>query len=77
MLSALMGNRIDGLKNMFSAISGAQDPNAMLSQMAAQNPMVKRAMDIVQENGGDAKAAFYNTAKSLGIDPDSIMGMLK
>jgi hypothetical protein len=34
-------------------------------------------MTMVNNCGGDPKTAFYNMAKAKGIDPDSIINMLK
>lgn len=77
MMAALFGNRIGGIKNMMSAVRSAGNPEMMLQQMAGNNPMVKQALDLVQQNGGDAKAAFMNLAKQNGVDPDTILNMLK
>lgn len=32
---------------------------------------------INNQYGGDGKAAFYAKAKEMGIDPDSVLGLLK
>lgn len=77
MLQAIMGSRIGGVKQMMNALRSAGNPQFALQQMASGNPAVKQALDLVNQNGGDAKAAFYNLAQQYGIDPESIMGMLK
>jgi len=38
---------------------------------------MKKAIDYVNENGGNPKDAFYKLAKEIGIDPDSILNSLK
>ena len=41
------------------------------------NPQLKQAMDLVQQNGGDAEKAFYKLAEEKGVNPDDILNMLK
>ena len=81
MLQALNGSKIGGIlapiKNMMQTVQSAGNPNMMLQQLAGKNPAVKQALDIIQQNGGDAKAAFEATAKQYGASPDEIINMLK
>ena len=41
------------------------------------NPQIKYVMDLVNQNGGDPKAAFYKLAEEKGIDPNEIINILK
>ena len=75
MLGALNQSRLMPIKNMMQAMRG--NPQMMLNQMAAQNPQVKQVLDYVQQNGGDAKAAFYKMAQEKGVNPDDVLSMLK
>jgi len=34
-------------------------------------------MKYIQQNGGNAKDAFYNMAKEKGINPDEILAVLQ
>ena len=81
MLQAINGGKIGGvlapIKNMMNTVQSAGNPMMMLQQMAGKNPAVKQALDIIQQNGGDAKAAFETTARQYGASPDEIMNMLK
>lgn len=43
----------------------------------SQNPQMQNVMNIVNQYGGDARTAFYETAKERGIDPNTIINMLK
>jgi len=61
---------------MMAGMKG-KDPSAMLKLMAANNPSVKQALDMVQQNGGNAEAAFRALAEQNGIDPDEVLGALK
>ena len=65
------------IKQMMSLVSGAQDPQAMLSRMMAGNPQMKQAMDIISASGGDARKAFYALAEEKGVDPQQILDMMK
>ena len=47
----------------------------MIQQMAAQNPNVKKAMDMCQ--GKNPEQVFKDMCRQNGIDPGQITGMLK
>ena len=48
-----------------------------VQQMSNNNPQMQQVMRVIQQNGGDARAAFYNTAKQLGKDPNVILNQLR
>ena len=81
MLSALNQNRmvqnLQPIKNMMNMLRGAGNSSMMLQQMTAQNPQMRQVMDLVQQNGGNAKQAFYKLAEQKGVNPDEILNMLK
>ena len=58
-------------------MQGAKNPQALLNQMMSNNPQYKQVMELVNQNGGDAKKAFYNICKEKGINPDDIINQLK
>ena len=72
----MFGN-LQKLKQMMGTIKSAQNPQAMMQNMMAQNPHYKQVMDYVQQNGGDPKIAFYKMANEMGVDPNQIINMLK
>ena len=49
------------------------NPQMMIQQM----PQYKQAMDYINENGGDAKLAFYKMAEEMGVDPDEILNQMR
>ena len=58
--------------------SESENPQALLQQMLAQkNPQLQQALDYVQKNGGDPKAAFEKLAAEKGIDPAEVEQMFK
>ena len=61
-------------RQMAQAIKSCGNPQAMVSQMLAQNPQVNQ---IINQYGGDAKTAFYKYAEANGIDPNEILQMMK
>lgn len=62
---------------MMSMVNAAQNPQAMLNQLAQSNPQLKQVMDIVSQYGGDADKAFMEIAKQKGINPQDILNMFK
>ena len=68
---------IQPIRQMMGMIKSAKDPQAMLNQLAMNNPNLKQALDLTQQYGGDSMRAFQETAKQMGIDPNEIMNMLK
>lgn len=62
------------LKNMIAMMKGAQNPMAMMQQIASQNPQMKQVLDMV--GNGDPKQVFMNACKQRGKDPNEILSML-
>lgn len=66
------------IQNLAQTIKNVKNPQAFLQQMLAQrNPQLQQAIDYVQKNGGDPKAAFQKLAAEKGIDPTEIERMFK
>lgn len=81
-LMAMMGggrnNPMDMLgqaMGMINQVRQSGNPQAMMQQMAAQNPNVKKAMDMCQ--GKIPEQVFMDMCRQNGIDPGQITGMLK
>ena len=67
-------NQIKQMSNMFK---NAKNPQMLIQNMMMQNPQMKQVMDFINQNGGDAKSAFYKLADQRGVDPNEILNMLK
>ena len=67
-------NSIFGVMNQ---IRNSPNPNAAMQSMLSSNPMFKGIVDYINQNGGDAKTAFYNMAAQKGVDPESILKQLR
>mgnify|MGYP006988844137 CR=1 FL=1 len=62
---------------MISTVRSAGNPQAMMNQLAQNNPRIKQVIDLVNQAGGNPKEAFYTMAKQKGVNPDEILDMLK
>lgn len=58
-------------------LKNSGNPQMLFNQMLMQNPQMKQVMDYVNQNGGNAKDAFYKLAKEKGVNPEDILNMLK
>ena len=70
-------NNLGQIRNMVNLIKNAGNPQALLNNMIAQNPQMKQAIQYVNDNGGNPKAAFEKLAKEKGIDPDEIQKIIQ
>ena len=57
-------------------INAARNPMMFLQNQFSQT-QIGQAMDLVRQNGGDPKTAFYNLAKQKGVNPDDILNQLR
>lgn len=71
-----LSNRLAPIKNMMAAVRNAGNPSAMMQQFALQNPQMQKAMQMIQQSGGDPKTAFYKLADQMGVNGDDILKML-
>ena len=72
-----MMQMLQPVKRMMDMVRSAQNPQLMLNQLASKNQLLKQAMDLTQQYGGDSMKALEETAKQMGIDPNEIMNMMK
>lgn len=70
-------NNSNSLFGMINQIKNSPDPNAAAQMMLASNPQYQNVFRYIEQNGGDAKSAFYNLAAQMGVDPNSILNQLK
>ena len=60
---------------LINQVRQSGNPQAMMQQMAAQNPNVKKALDMCQ--GKSPEQVFMDMCRQNGIDSGQITGMLK
>ena len=65
------------IKQTMNAVKMAQNPMAMLNHMMGNNPLMKQAMDIVNQHGGDVDKAFRTVAEQNGLTQQDIMDMFR
>lgn len=67
----------NNLQQMMNTIKNSRNPKAMLEQMMQSNPQIQQAMNYINQNGGNAKDAFYALARQKGVDPESVLKMFR
>lgn len=72
-----MPPNIETIKQMMIAAKSSGNPNAILGELLAKNPQMNDVLKCINEHGGDPRTAFYSLAKEKGVDPNSILQMLK
>ncbi len=65
------------LFDMYNQVRHSQNPEQAMQILFANNPQYQNVMNYIQQNGGDAKSAFYNMAAQKGIDPNIILSRLQ
>lgn len=63
--------------NMINQVKSSSDPNATMQTILQANPQFQGVVNYINQNGGNAKAAFYNLAAQKGVDPNTILSQLK
>lgn len=58
---------------MAKMVQQSKNPNGMMMNLIKQNPQMREALELVQQNGGNPKEVFYKLAKQKGINPNSIL----
>lgn len=72
MQQAVGQNPIIQLYGMFR---NAQNPQAMLNQLAQSNPQMAQVMQIC--NGRNPQQVFYEMCQQRGVDPNTILSQFK
>ena len=52
----------NGIFGMIDQIRNSPDPNTAMQNLVSSNPRVQEVIQYVNQNGGNARAAFYNLA---------------
>lgn len=76
-LGRLLPSNLNQIKQMANMFKNAKNPQMLIQNMMMQNPQMKQVMDFINQNGGNAKSAFYKLADQRGVDPNEILNMLK
>lgn len=68
--------KLGEIKKTIGALKAAKNPAELVRSMVMQNPAYKNALEYVQANGGDPKAAFEQLAREQGLDPGEIAKLI-
>lgn len=71
-----MGAVPDQARKMASFFKMARNPQAVIANAIQNNPEAASLMDTIK-NGADPQALFYTKAKEKGVDPESILSLLR
>ncbi|MBQ4254273.1 MAG: hypothetical protein II712_05520, partial [Erysipelotrichaceae bacterium] len=72
-----MPPQLQKMKAMMNMMRFGGNPQAMVQSMLSSSPQGSMVMNLIQQHGGDARAAFYDLAKQKGADPNQVLEMLK
>ena len=72
-----MPPNLQAIKQMAGMVRSANNPQALLQSMAQNNPQLKQVLDVVQQAGNDPQKAFYAACEQRGVNPQTIIEMLK
>ncbi len=66
----------NNIQQLIQTIKNCGNPQQMMQSMIQNNPQLG-IMGLLQQNGGNAKQAFYSLAQQKGVNPDEILNMIK
>ena len=70
-----MQPQLNNVQQFIQRVKSCGNPQQMLESIVQNNPKLG-IMQLLQQNGGNAKQAFYALAQERGVDPDDILNML-
>jgi hypothetical protein len=62
---------------MAQMINNSKNPAQYMQLLGAQNPQIGQIMRMINARGITPKQMFYQTAQSMGIDPESFISALQ
>ena len=72
-----VGTAMRTISQLFTMVRMARDPMGEVQKLAQTDERMQEVMKVVDQNGGNAKAAFYNMAQQKGKDPNEILEQLR
>lgn len=67
----------NNLKQLVDTFKNSSNPQQLLNKYIQNNPQAQNIYFMLQNSNKSPKQLFYLMAKNKGIDPDSIISMLK
>lgn len=75
--TAPQNTNLEQIKQMMNLVRLSSNPKMALQSMIQSNPQMQNVINYINQNGGDAKAAFYNLARQKGVDPEQVLNILR
>lgn len=63
------------ITQLYGIFRNAQNPQAMLNQLAQSNPQMAQVMQMC--NGRNPQQVFYEMCQQRGVDPNTILSQFK
>jgi len=67
----------NSLLDLMRQVKNSSNPTEAMEKMLTNNPNFQGVVNYINQNGGDAKTAFYNLAAQKGVDPNTILSQLR
>lgn len=61
------------LGQVIQTLKAVSNPLAALQNMAYNDPRMQNVLNVINQNGGDPKRAFYAMAQQQGVDPNTVL----
>ena len=69
--------QVNSLSEVYNKVRHSSNPNEAMQQLLINNSNFRWVMTYINQNGGNAKTAFYNMAAQKGVDPNTILNQLR
>lgn len=70
-------NNSNSLFDVYNQVRQSKNPDQVMQRLLANTPQYQEVMKYINQNGGDAKTAFYNMAAQKGVNPETILSRLR
>ena len=70
-------NNSNSLFDVYNQVRQSKNPDQVMQKLLANTPQYQEIMKYIDQNGGDAKTAFYNMAAQKGVNPETILSRLR
>jgi len=67
----------NSLLDLMKQVKNSSNPTEVMEKMLTSNPNFQGVVNYINQNGGNAKTAFYNLAAQKGVDPNTILNQLR
>lgn len=65
------------MNQMANMMKTTSNPQQLLMNMAQNNPKTRQILDFINKSNQSPKDLFYSMARQKGVDPNSILNMLR